>query len=185
MNTAGAPDWLPTFFIPFLTLSHPVPRPDAPDSFPNANYYLPSLLDGCFLVTCIAVMAVLRDVFRLFVLEPFAHWYLTRKRRNGCDELKDPASGLLNSQVNGVAVNGNGHGHGGLYTPVGDIKGGRASPTPSEKSDLLRRQRREDRVVRRSVLRFAEQGWSVIYYTFQWSFGLVRPNLSNPIIHLH
>lgn len=34
----------------------------------------------------------------------------------------------------------------------------------------------------RSVLRFAEQGWSVVYYTLQWSFGLyVHRNLPTRI----
>jgi len=33
---------------------------------------------------------------------------------------------------------------------------------------------KEDRKMHRKVLRFAEQGWSVIYYTFSWCFGLVR-----------
>lgn len=148
MNAERAPEWLPTLLVPFFTLSYPAARPEVPDSFPDSDYYTPGLLDGFFVITCIAVMAVLRDVFRVFILEPFAHWYLTRTQTY--QKLKDSANG----SVEGV-TNGNGYSNG------------------SEKSNALRKKRREERVIRRSVIRFAEQGWSVIYYTVQWGFGLV------------
>ena len=44
----------------------------------------------------------------------------------------------------------------------------------NEKSALLQSQKKSDRKIRRSVLRFAEQSWSLIYYTVQWGYGLVR-----------
>ena len=82
MNTALAPAWLPSQLVPFFFLSYPVAPPAQPDSFPDANYYSTGVLDGCIIVTAIAVMAVLRDATRLFVCEPFARWYLARTLRN-------------------------------------------------------------------------------------------------------
>lgn len=165
MNTAAVPQWLPNLLVPFFTLSHPTPPPEAPDSFPASGYYLPDLLDGCLIITFIATMAILRDVFRLLLLEPFAQWYLTRgRRRASCtDELRD-----LNGSGNNIK--GNGH---AVDTSNGDAKSGRLSPTSAEKRDLVRKQKREERVIRRSVLRFAEQGWFMIYYSVIWGYGLV------------
>ncbi|EJD01170.1 longevity assurance proteins LAG1/LAC1 [Fomitiporia mediterranea MF3/22] len=148
MNIQGAPEWLPTYLVPFFTLSYPSARPEAPDSFATSSYYTTGFLDGCFIITCIAIMALLRDIFRVFALEPFAHWFLTRKQQS-----YEPLKDVVNGSAGGVS-NGNGH------------------VNAEEKSDALRKRRREERVVQRSVLRFAEQGWSVIYYSIQWAFGL-------------
>ncbi|KAH8118289.1 longevity assurance proteins LAG1/LAC1 [Phellopilus nigrolimitatus] len=147
MNIERSPEWLPTFLVPFFSLSYPTNPPAEPDSFATSYYYSTGLLDGCFVVTAIAVMAILRDVARVFIMEPFAHWFLTR--RTSFQSAKEVSSGSLE----GVS-NGNGH--------VSTV----------EKSDAARKRRREERATRRSVLRFAEQGWSMIYYTLQWSFGL-------------
>uniref|UniRef100_D8PRK1 TLC domain-containing protein n=1 Tax=Schizophyllum commune (strain H4-8 / FGSC 9210) TaxID=578458 RepID=D8PRK1_SCHCM len=95
---------------PFLQLSYPIPTPKNPDSFPESRYYGTGPLDLCFMITLMAAMAVLRDVFRIYLFEPFAHWKLKR--------------------------------------------------------DL------DEKRMKRSVLRFAEQGWSAIYYIWQFAFGL-------------
>ncbi|KAM5540340.1 hypothetical protein V8D89_005798 [Ganoderma adspersum] len=145
MNTEAAPPWLPLQLVPFFTLSYPTPRPAQPDSFPGSNYYATGLLDGFYIVTAIAVMAVLRDVTRLYVWEPFARWKLTRDLRNSKPNKLVHANG--NGKANG-AVNGNGHAAQCFITPA------------------------EKRKMNRSVMRFAEQGWSVIYYTFSWGFGV-------------
>lgn len=161
MNVERAPEWLPRYLVPFFTLSYPVPRPEHPDAFPNSDFYIPGLLDGCFIVTCIAIMAILRDFFRVFVMEPFAHWYLTREhlRLRG----RSPEPKLVNGNGHdGAALNGNGHG-------------------VNEKSALLLSKRKSDRAIRRSVLRFAEQSWSLIYYTVQWGYGIVSLQTSSEI----
>lgn len=51
------------------------------------------------------------------------------------------------------------------------------SPSTGDKASFesLRKARSEERRIKRSVVRFAEQGWSLIYYSLQWSFGLVSP----------
>jgi len=137
------------FLRPFFSLSYPTDPPKNIDSFFEASYYTTGRQDLCIIVTCIAVMAILRDVLRLGVFEPFAHWKLSRdlirrKRREAATTMKSQSNGHANGHANGV-VN--------------------SDPRPTPK---------ELRQVRRSVLRFAEQGWSVVYYTLQWSFGLVR-----------
>jgi len=145
MTSFQAPDWLPSFLVPFVTFSYPVTTPAAPDSFYDSAYYRTGPLDVCFVITCLAVMAVLRDATRLGVMEPFARWKLARD--------------LKYSKVNGRALdlaNGNGYSNGNALYP----NGGRTT-TP-----------RESRKMHRKVLRFAEQGWSVIYYTLTWCYGL-------------
>jgi acyl-CoA-dependent ceramide synthase len=100
-------------------------------------------------------MAVMRDVVRIFVLEPFARWKLTRTwERSNSNRIQQ------NGQKNGL-INGNGHaGHAnGDYKPKSVMSA------------------RDARKIHRSVLRFAEQGWSAIYYTLQWLFGFVRNSM--------
>ncbi|KAH9482972.1 Sphingosine N-acyltransferase lag1 [Psilocybe cubensis] len=107
-------------------------------------------------------MAILRDAFRLLIFEPFARWKLFRdlRRRRQAQALEEKKfNGSTNGQAksNGHihATNGNGH-------PNGSVNGnGVTGPTPKELRQLNHK-----------VLRFAEQGWSVVYYTLQWSFGL-------------
>lgn len=148
MNSQQAPGWLPSFLVPFVTLSYPATTPAEPDSFPNSAFYGTGPLDVCLVISCIAVMAVLRDAARLTLMEPFAEWKLTRD--------------LVYSkkiQANGkapAATNGNANGHG------------------AHASEHSTYSQKETRKLHRKVLRFAEQGWSVIYYIITWSYGLVR-----------
>jgi acyl-CoA-dependent ceramide synthase len=138
---------LPSFLVPFVTFSYPVTAPAVPDSFYRSSYYKTGLLDVCFVVTCIAVMAVLRDVTRLGLLEPFARWKLTRDVENS-KKIK------VNGQALGLA---NGHSNGNALYP-----------------NVRRTTQKEERKMHRKVLRFAEQGWSVTYYSLTWCYGLVR-----------
>lgn len=153
MNTLRAQEWLPSFLPPFITLSYPTDPPAAPDSFPHSSYYGTGLLDGCLIITCIAVMAVLRDALRLGVFEPFARWWLTRALR------REKASQIRLANGNGKAANGT--------SP-------KANGATNGHCNGVAISRREARRLHRSVLRFAEQGWSVVYYTCQFAFGLVR-----------
>lgn len=146
MNSTLTTQRLFPYIRPFFFLSYPTDPPKNIDSFFDASYYTTGRQDLCIIVTCIAVMAILRDALRLGVFEPFARWKLSRdlvrrKRREAA--MKNQSNGRAN----------------GVPSPVN------SDPRPTPK---------ELRQVHRSVLRFAEQGWSVVYYTFQWSFGLVR-----------
>ncbi|GJE84990.1 longevity assurance proteins LAG1/LAC1 [Phanerochaete sordida] len=169
MNAAHAPQGLISFLTPFFVLSHPTSPPAAPNAFKNSSYYEVGLLDGCFIIGCIAVMAVLRDALRLGVFEPFARWYLTRQLLQSKAKQNGHANGHTNGHTNGHAAteaksNGATNGHARHDGPVIT--------------------KREARKVRRSVMRFAEQGWSVVYYTLQWLYGLyVHRNLPTQVLN--
>ncbi|KAJ7498975.1 longevity-assurance protein [Mycena latifolia] len=135
-------DSLPPYLAPFLSLSHRTDTPADPDSFPDSAYYNTGPKDVCLLITCMAVMAILRDILRLGVFEPFARWKLTRNMEANRSKL----------------MNGNGKANGN-----GKTNGHSHALNPSKK---------ELRHMHRTVLRFAEQGWSAVYYPLQWSFGL-------------
>jgi acyl-CoA-dependent ceramide synthase len=170
MDALFSTEWLPSYLVPFISLSYPTDTPKDADSFPNSAYYNTGRQDLCLIIICIAMMAILRDALRLGVFEPFARWKLTRDLSQRKQRLQNgQANGKANGNANGNAIakvnghangNGNGHAANGIST---------LSP-------------RELRQMHRSVLRFAEQGWSVVYYTFQWLFGLVCYSLPLSII---
>lgn len=158
MNSLQVSEWLPSFFIPFFTLSYPTAPPANPDSFHDSLYYTTGILDACVIISCIAVMAVLRDVSRIYFMEPFAKWKLTRDWER--------------SQRKKIKVNGTPKGSVGSSVPngVAGYKNGEHTPLTMSKRDARR--------IHRSMLRFAEQGWSFIYYTVNFAFGIVS-NLHN------
>src|SRR6266702_5585950 len=157
---------LPSFLVPFVTLSSSVDPPQNPDSFPDSSYYDIGYRDACLIVTLIAMMAILRDAARLFMLEPFASWKLTRdwrrrqalKSGSSTPDSKPSSNNTVchnaNSKVNEpVTINSSAEKH--------------FAVRPPENSPTARR-------IRHAVTRFAEQGWQAIYYTSQWSLGMVR-----------
>ncbi|KAJ7784888.1 TLC domain-containing protein [Mycena maculata] len=93
-----------SYVAPFLSLSY---RRDIPtitlDSFPDSAYYNTGPKDVCLLITCMAVMAVLRDALRLGVFEPLARWKLTRDiRRNHSKIMTGNGRANGNSHTNGA-----------------------------------------------------------------------------------
>lgn len=168
MNTDQAPSWLPSYLVPFFTISYPAAPPAAPDSFPDSKYYGLGLLDGCLIVSIIIVFAVLRDFARLCILEPFARWWLTRVLVAS----KSAALARPKERANGVA-NGNGHAfhdHAANGHPTTNGNGHVAVAG-------IQLSKRETKKMHKSVLRFAEQGWDMIYSVFAWSVGLVSCSL--------
>ncbi|KZV75158.1 longevity assurance proteins LAG1/LAC1 [Peniophora sp. CONT] len=145
---------LPSFLVPFVTLSYEVPAPAHPDSFPNSSHHDIGYKDVCLMVTLIAGMALLRDATRVLVLEPFAHWMLTRRWRmrkaaEGGDETPNLARADADSKAESSALG------------------------PKKPSlERLVASSREARRIRHDVVRFAEQGWMWIYYVFMFSFGM-------------
>lgn len=165
MNTDQAPSWLPSYLLPFVTISYPAATPAAPDSFPDSKHYDLGLLDGCLMISIIIAFAALRDVARLFILEPFARWWLTRVLVAS----KTATLAHPKEKANGTA-NGNGHvfhDHTGDGHPPSANGNGHVAVTGIQLS------KREAKKMRKSVLRFAEQGWDLIYSSFAWGFGLV------------
>ncbi|KIM46236.1 hypothetical protein M413DRAFT_308209 [Hebeloma cylindrosporum] len=146
------------YLTPFYTLQYPAATPPNPDSFHDSHYYNVGQLDICIIISCIAVMAILRDAFRLGVFEPLARWKLFRDLAKKQKRKVGAANGKANGAPNGHVANGNGHtANGNGHSNINSV----TTPTP-----------RELRQLNRKVLRFAEQGWSFVYYTIQWSYGL-------------
>ncbi|KAI0306887.1 longevity assurance proteins LAG1/LAC1 [Multifurca ochricompacta] len=154
---------LPSFLVPFVTLSYPVDPPENPDSFPGSSYYDIGYRDPCLIVTLIAVMAILRDASRLFILEPFANWKLTRDWRRKQIVKSGSATPDPKASVN-HSVDGNGNGKVNLTTTIGNAEKLMAD-RPADNSIEARR-------IRHAVIRFAEQGWQAVYYLAQWSLGI-------------
>ncbi|KAH7105404.1 longevity assurance proteins LAG1/LAC1 [Auriculariales sp. MPI-PUGE-AT-0066] len=141
---------LPSYAVPFFSLSYPLPPPEKPDSFPNASYYGLGPLDLCLFVTWIAVLGVVREFTRIVVFEPIGRWYLTRK-----DAEADRRRAAL-KQPSGVPAekkpaNGNTTAH------------ATAQPKKLSKREQLRE---------RCVQRFGEQGYQLAYFVIYWSYGV-------------
>jgi acyl-CoA-dependent ceramide synthase len=147
MDSEQVPGWLPSFLVPFISLSYQAATPVDPDSFPKSAYYTTGPLDFYLIIGFIALMAVLRDVTRLGLMEPFAKWKLARDLDYSRTLQVDGKAPALAANGNGHAVHANGH---------------------------TRLSQKVARKLHRKVLRFAEQGWSVIYYSLTWCYGLVR-----------
>ena len=158
MNMVSASEWLLSFLAPLFTLSYLTETPASTDSFPDSNYYTIGPRDAYFVVGCIAVMAILRDICRIYIMEPFAEWFLTPK----VEVYKRQTH--INGTTNGVAngLNGNENGH--------DSSNSNRKVLTKQNNGLNKK------LIRRRVLRFAEQGWSMIYYTSSWSYGMVCPS---------
>ena len=152
---------LDTLVSLLTTLQYPLPTPPHPDSFPEYSYYGTGLGDGWILISMIAAMAILRDVLRLGVFEPYARWSLLRQLRERKERELSKSNGNGVAATNGKALNG----HGDAKT--------RLKP---RKSEL--------RAINRSVLRFAEQGYQFTYYTSCWCSGLwIHHNLPTQILN--
>lgn len=156
MYANSVPLWVPQYLLPFFSLSYPTDPPPKTDSFHNSQHYGTGWLDLCTIVGLIATMAILRDLARVCVFEPFACWKLSKDLRakkagrNSCS-----SSPMLEAKL---VSNGVGNGH----QANGNARG--VTLTAAEK-----------RKIHRSVLRFAEQGWALLCYSFQCGFGFVSP----------
>lgn len=173
MNTTLQPsEWFPSVLTPFVTLSYPTERPANVDSFYNSSYYGVGLLDLCFIVTCIAVMAILRDFLRLAVCQPFARWYLRRQLQISKSKQNQNGHADGNGTVKGAAFKVNG------------VENGNAkSNGHAVHADGLVISKAEARQLRHSVIRFSEQGWSAVYYLVQFCYGLVSGRISSSCLH--
>lgn len=158
MNVDVLPPWVVPYIIPFFSLSYPTDPPTKTDAFHDSQYFGTGWLDVCTIIGLIAAMAILRDLARIYVFEPFAYWKLTkdlRAKKLAAGKSRGSLSPSLNPKVvsngvtNGLHVNGD--------------------------SREITFSAVEKRKVHRSVLRFAEQGWALLCYSFQCGFGFVSP----------
>ena len=154
MSTSSILPWFPQYLLPFFSLSYPMDPPPKTDSFHDSQHFGTGWLDICTIVGLIAAMAILRDLARLYVFEPIARWKLSKdlrakklaaRKNGGSPSLK--AKLVSNGAANGHQANGDVHEI--TFTAV------------------------EKRRIHRSVLRFAEQGWALLCYSFQCGFGFV------------
>jgi acyl-CoA-dependent ceramide synthase len=159
---------LSSYVAPFFILQYPTATPAHPDSFPDSTYYNAGKLDICILISYIAIMAVLRDAFRLGIFEPLARWKLLRDLEFKPKKVFKKVNGSANDDTNDSdhLANGNGKAFGNLN--------GHGCHAANGNHRVVLGTPKKLRQLNRSVLRFAEQGWSVVYYSLQWSFGLVR-----------
>jgi acyl-CoA-dependent ceramide synthase len=135
----------------FFQLSYPVPTPTNPDSFPNSSYYSVGPLDACFIISSLAVFALAREIVRLRIMTPFANKLLFGHSKGWQSPSKrSKLTGNGHAHPNGLVSNGNGTSH---YA--------------------ARKISAKNRVRERNVIRFAEQGWTIVYCTIWWCFGLV------------
>lgn len=181
MDAAASPSWLSPYLVPFAYLSYPTDTPSNLDSFKNSSYYGTGILDACFVVSWVAVLALLREFVRLAVMEPFARTWLSRQAARG--GISTPK--ILQKSVKVTPAKE------AIEEPYGVPR----DKVESEKLELLLRSRRNgeskpklEKITKRrlkgmtkeewrrerSVLRFAEQGWALVYYTIYWSLGIVR-----------
>ncbi|KAF6762664.1 longevity-assurance protein [Ephemerocybe angulata] len=219
-------DQLRPYISLLTTLQYPIQTPSKTDSFPDSKYYLVGPLDLVTIVVIIAVLAILRDVLRLCVAEPFARWKLMRnleiKRANASAKSNGYANGHSNGHANGhvnghanghtnghsngngnghntnghanghtnghTNGNGNGHSNGQANGKANGYTNGHANGHSEGRANgfaVSKPSKRELRQVQRSVMRFAEQGWPFVYYTFASAYGLyVHQNLPHTIFNL-
>ena len=154
MSSLQGSKWLPSFLAPFFTLSYPITPPAHPDSFHDSLYYATGILDACVIISCVASMAVLRDVTRICLTEPFAKWKLTRDwERSQREKIK--VNGAAKGSVIGSSV----------PNSVSGRNNGERAPLTMSTRDVRR--------IHRSMSRFGEQSWSFISYTVNFTFGVV------------
>ena len=156
MNSLQVSKWLPSFLVPFFTLSYPTTPPAHHDSFHDSLYYTTGILDACIIVSCIIVMVVLRDITRIYLMELLAKWKLTRDWERFQRE-KIKVNGVPKGTVIGSSISNS----------IASHKNGERERVP------LNMSKRDARQMHRSILRFGEQGWSFVYYTINFSFGVV------------
>ena len=167
MNTDIIPPWVLTYVLPFFSLSYPTDPPTKTDSFHDSQHYGTGWLDICTIVGLIAAMAVLRDLARLYVFEPFACWKLSKdlraKKLAGGKNRSSSSPSLKAKLVSNGVVNGH-QANGGV--------------------DEITFTAAEKRKMHRSVLRFAEQGWALLCYSFQCGFGFVSLSSFSHLRHI-
>lgn len=151
---------------PFFTLSYPVATPSNPDAFPDSQFYGIGPLDGLFILGWSIVLALLREG-TMKIFRPIARrrlLALASRSAAGKEGAGRPANGLHEK------VNGNGNGN-GQPRALGSSNGNGPSKERAQRRCAQQAAARE-----RKAIRFAEQGWCLVYYCVFWVFGMVRPN---------
>ncbi|KAG9009842.1 sphingosine N-acyltransferase lag1 [Tulasnella sp. JGI-2019a] len=167
----------------FVQLSYPLPK-TASTFFPEYQHYGKGRADVLFVIGWAVLFWLAREVVMQGCLAPFMRRWLahqdTRNRKPKPGHRESPSLSDGNGYSNGPEgytngfATGNGHeeklkaGRQNLHSRHN--ANGTISPPPTPPN--TRRLRREEKMREKKVVRFAEQGWSVVYYTVYWVFGL-------------
>jgi very-long-chain ceramide synthase len=166
---------------PFIFLSHPVERPShSSTQFSSSilwsRYYRIGPDDLPLVIGWTVIMIVLRWII-LRQLKTFAHYWLARSHRSdppSSDAPKVNESVMPNTDGATTAVKTNGNGLTSRKSLNRDVvsKVGKDADVQSPYRPMA--QARKAALAREhAATRFAEQGFSFIYYTLAWCYGLV------------
>lgn len=161
----------------FFWLTNQAPSSN-PTFFPQYPAYEPGWLDLAFVAGWTLIFALLREFMMRGVFAPFMRYWIRREHRasqarkaSRTRGKKQEASPLTNGHSTTVSV-ANGHGVNGvgqeLRARKGVIEHASGHELQSKSKGPTKRQRLEEK----KVTRFAEQGWSFLYYIVYWSFGM-------------
>lgn len=175
---AGIP--IPPALQSFVGISYPVPAPDDIDSYYHATYYTKGPKDLLFVATWTVLLALFREGLMRFFFMPIARWRLEHLAAAKRNARPTSPSGTP------ARVKANGHTIGekiataptdGSTKSVRQRTSRRSSPVGSPKKPAKTwtetKKDRDAKLLERNVVRFAEQGWSMAYYSVFWALGMV------------
>ncbi|CAE6407410.1 unnamed protein product [Rhizoctonia solani] len=155
---------IPAYLEPFIAPSYPVPSPPDPDSYYDAIYYNKGPKDLLFVATWVVLLVIFREALMRGFFMPIARWRLdslAKAKQNRRANKRDPPS--VGEKLVKTAK-------------APEVRQRKVSPAskPAKpiKSWMETKKSRDAKLRERKVVRFAEQGWSLAYYTVFWTFGM-------------
>ena len=172
---------IPPALQPFVGLSYPGPAPDDTDSYYDATYYNKGPKDLLFVATWTVLLALFREGVMRFFFMPIARWRFERlaaAKRNARPTSPNGAPARVKTNRHTVGEKIATAPSDGLTKSVRQRPSRRSSPVGSPKPPVKTwtetKKDRDAKLYERNVVRFAEQGWSLAYYTVFWALGVVR-----------
>ncbi|KAG8749114.1 sphingosine N-acyltransferase lag1 [Ceratobasidium sp. 428] len=170
---AGIP--IPRSLQSFVGLSYPVPAPDDIDSYYDATYYNKGPKDLLFVATWVVLLALFREMLMRSFFMPIARWRFASLAAAKRDARPTSPNGAPPRPVKSKGQTAS-----EKIAPDASMKAvkkrtssRRASPAGKPvKSWTETKKDRDAKLLERNVLRFAEQGWSLAYYTVFWALGV-------------
>jgi acyl-CoA-dependent ceramide synthase len=172
---------IPPALQSFVGLSYPVPTPHDTDSYYGATYYNKGPNDLLFVATWVVLLAVFRELLMRFFFMPIARWRfdsLAAAKRRARPTSPNGAPVRLKAKTHTVGEKIATAPQDTSAKSVRQRPSRRSSPTGSVnkpvKSWTETKKDRDAKLHERNIVRFAEQGWSLTYYTVFWALGVVR-----------
>ncbi|KAG8743622.1 sphingosine N-acyltransferase lag1 [Ceratobasidium sp. 414] len=174
---AGIP--IPPALQSFVGLSYPVPPPDDIDSYYDATYYTKGPKDLLFVATWVVLLAFFRELLMRFFFMPIARSRfasLAAAKRNARPTSPNGAPARLKPNGQTVSEKIAASPQDSSMKSVRQRSSRRSSPTSKAnkpvKSWTETKKDRDAKLLERNIVRFAEQGWSLAYYTVFWALGV-------------